>query len=596
MGIASLVVVGTVGWAGPAQDSITPEVVGAVKRASVFLKVEAGGMSFFGSGFVAKVKDRSAWIVTNHHVLEPKVEVEIRPRAEGGDRDPFGPMIPINPFRPTIPDDFVRPRFPNPLNRTPQPVDPPRKMIRTLWATNVTAVFDSGQTTECSAKAVVLTKNSELDLAVLRVDDVEGLANPIDVNKDPVLVETTPVYTFGFPFGAQLSPDGRNPAITVGRGHISSVRKNDKGETVVVQVDANVNPGGSGGPIVNAKGELVGVAVARIREATGIGLAVPIFQLKKALQSRFGDLRLEINGRSPNRTCRYAVGFEDFYETIKDLDVYFTQGSGAKLESLDTACLDPTPGCRREPLLADKGWARAKFDLDLSEDKGGILFQAVYKTSDGRIGRSKVIVLGDAPVAAAKPKSTKPATSKMDANLADLKARLRREMNSFPVQTPPWNDDETRTIGGGFGGASGGREVAPGDGLLVGFELGLAPTFIDDLPCAVRPIFRTKDGEVLGRQFGTKWKKKRIEKAKEGYAVAGVTCMAGAVLDGFSVTYARVAGGKLDMKDVYESEWIGGGVSPKTKLGCDGSLIIGVNLKANENDVTGMALVRRNPK
>ena len=56
---------------------------------------------------------------------------------------------------------------------------------------------------------------------------------------------------------------------------MSSLRNDSDGELSVVQIDGNLNPGNSGGPIVDTKGRLVGVAVATIRDGQGIGLVIP---------------------------------------------------------------------------------------------------------------------------------------------------------------------------------------------------------------------------------------------------------------------------------------------------------------------------------
>jgi hypothetical protein len=51
---------------------------------------------------------------------------------------------------------------------------------------------------------------------------------------------------------------------------------------------ARMNPGNSGGPIVNSRGELIGVVVATIRNSSGIGLAIPAAQLRRMFQGRLG--------------------------------------------------------------------------------------------------------------------------------------------------------------------------------------------------------------------------------------------------------------------------------------------------------------------
>src|SRR5262249_44599517 len=90
---------------------------------------------------------------------------------------------------------------------------------------------------------------------------------------------------FGFPFGNALALNKGNPAVTVGKGSVSSIRLNDRGDVALVQIDGDLNPGNSGGPVVDEKGRLVGVAVAQIRE-TRIGFAIPHAELTNMLGGR----------------------------------------------------------------------------------------------------------------------------------------------------------------------------------------------------------------------------------------------------------------------------------------------------------------------
>ena len=58
--------------AAQADDAIPAATLATIKAATVFVKVEVEGMSGSGSGFVIKTDGNSAYIVTNHHVVEPK--------------------------------------------------------------------------------------------------------------------------------------------------------------------------------------------------------------------------------------------------------------------------------------------------------------------------------------------------------------------------------------------------------------------------------------------------------------------------------------------------------------------------------------------
>src|SRR5207302_2982421 len=106
--------------------------------------------------------------------------------------------------------------------------------------------------------AQVLAADKERDLAILRVKGVKNLPKPLNLAAKVELVETMGVYIFGFPFGEALAGRKGNPAITVGKGSVSSIREDDRGETKIVQIDGDVNPGNSGGPVVDDKGRLVG--------------------------------------------------------------------------------------------------------------------------------------------------------------------------------------------------------------------------------------------------------------------------------------------------------------------------------------------------
>jgi S1-C subfamily serine protease len=111
------------------------------------------------------------------------------------------------------------------------------------------------------------------DLAVLRTSQrFTPLArSKTDVEPgDPVIV-----------VGAPLGLDN-----TVTTGVVSAIRDDVQGlATRVIQFDAAINPGNSGGPVINAEGQVVGIAQAKIvaENADGLGLAIPIAEVCKGL-------------------------------------------------------------------------------------------------------------------------------------------------------------------------------------------------------------------------------------------------------------------------------------------------------------------------
>src|SRR5262249_4234191 len=135
------------------------------------------------------------------------------------------------------------------------------------------------------ASASIAATAPSLDLAVLKVVGLELPPKPIDLRTQSALVETMPVFILGYPLGQVLSAGRSHPAVTVGRGTISSLRRDPDGRLVAVQLDGDVNPGNSGGPVVDGKGRLVGLAAARVRD-THIGLALPAGTIEWMLQGQ----------------------------------------------------------------------------------------------------------------------------------------------------------------------------------------------------------------------------------------------------------------------------------------------------------------------
>ena len=136
------------------------------------------------------------------------------------------------------------------------------------------------------------------------------------------------------------------------------------------------------------------------------------------------------------------------------------------------------------------------------------------------------------------------------------------------------------------------KDEAPEKGLLVGLDIGLGQFMNLQVVNAIRPIYRTDKKVAKGKQYGTLIQKAITVKAKDGYAVGGVTIRSGLLVNGLSVTFMRIKDGKLDPTDSYESQWIGdktGG--SETSLQGDGTPVIGVIGKANKKDCMGLGLV-----
>ena len=192
----------------------------------------------------------------------------------------------------------------------------------------VRAVFNSGSPGEQDLSAKVVMFKPENDLALLEVEvkPDTGIPRPISLAENPELRETLEVFVFGFPFGRLLGggEDG-NPAPTIGRGFVSSLRRNHANEVMAIQIDGALNPGNSGGPILDRQGRLLGIATATVPGAQ-IGIAVPTVDLRTLLGGHLTSMVVRTpKGTEEETELRFEARLQDPLEQSKTLSVVYYQ-------------------------------------------------------------------------------------------------------------------------------------------------------------------------------------------------------------------------------------------------------------------------------
>jgi S1-C subfamily serine protease len=158
-------------------------------------------------------------------------------------------------------------------------------------------VIDNAQRVEVTLadkhkyKATVVVVDKNHDLALLQINNVPNL-QPATLAESNSLIVGQRVYAIGNPFG--LSG-------TMTRGIISAIRsiRGPQGNPIedAIQTDAAVNPGNSGGPLLNSKGEVIGITTLIANngadQSSGIGFAIPINTAKAVLDdfAKYGRVR-----------------------------------------------------------------------------------------------------------------------------------------------------------------------------------------------------------------------------------------------------------------------------------------------------------------
>ena len=178
-------------------------------------------------------------------------------------------------------------------------------------ASSITVKFSDGT----ARKATVTGKDDATDVAVLKVDPSGLNLHPLKLASSASLDVGQSLAAIGDPFGYARS---------ISTGIVSGVDRTisaPNGFTVAhaVQTDAALNPGNSGGPLLNAKGEVVGIVDqiatdGNAEQSSGVGFAVPIDLVKSQLPTLEAGQKVEhayigvATSDAPNQTGGAAIG------------------------------------------------------------------------------------------------------------------------------------------------------------------------------------------------------------------------------------------------------------------------------------------------
>lgn len=130
----------------------------------------------------------------------------------------------------------------------------------------------------------VLWNDKSIDLAIVKIE-ATGLTAAELGNSDDINIGSYAV-AIGNPLGLDFERSvtagvisGLNRTITVSDGQTQTTMDN------LIQTDAAINSGNSGGPLLNAKGQVIGINSAKAQNGEGLGFAIPINTAIPIIQS-----------------------------------------------------------------------------------------------------------------------------------------------------------------------------------------------------------------------------------------------------------------------------------------------------------------------
>lgn len=131
----------------------------------------------------------------------------------------------------------------------------------------------------------VLWYDTTLDLAIVKINKT-GLPT-VDLGDSDQLRVGEPVVAIGNPMTLDLER-------TVTQGIVSGLNRSvafENGTVIepLIQTDASINSGNSGGPLFNAEGNVIGINTAKMSTAEGLGFSIPINTVKPIIEQIIKD-------------------------------------------------------------------------------------------------------------------------------------------------------------------------------------------------------------------------------------------------------------------------------------------------------------------
>ena len=184
---------------------------------------------------------------------------------------------------------------------------------------------------DVTTTAQVVNYDENQDVAMIKITD-ESVEIPatVELGDSDALQPGEEVIAIGTPLSTELSS-------TVTKGIISATSRSvavESGVTMnLIQTDAAINAGNSGGPLVNTKGEVVGINSSKIsgEAVEGIGFSIPINDIKDKIESLSKPiLNLGISVRTIDESLSKQLNMEQGLYIVEVTEFSSAEKAGLK--------------------------------------------------------------------------------------------------------------------------------------------------------------------------------------------------------------------------------------------------------------------------
>ncbi|MBR3248472.1 trypsin-like peptidase domain-containing protein [Candidatus Saccharibacteria bacterium] len=204
-------------------------------------------------------------------------------------------------------------------------------------ASRATVVLDDGTTYE---NVEVVATDPLNDVAYLKIKDASGLT-PATLGDSKTISVGQQVIAIGNALGLYQNTVTAGIISGTGRSVTASDSNGGNTETLsdMIQTDAAINSGNSGGPLVNAAGEVIGINTAVSASAENMGFAIPISSAK-------GMLKQLIETGSAKRTYLGVYSVEITPEVAKAYNLPVNEGVYLYSPSSYSAIINGSPAAK----------------------------------------------------------------------------------------------------------------------------------------------------------------------------------------------------------------------------------------------------------